>query len=304
MLGDRRRLQKSSFMKVSLWSGCLSLYWQTGKSFASLRPLVTPWCSFLVSSGRLFALASTFSFKISQLLFRVLWIQPPSGGGELEHPFCLLHASTHTPPISTRKRGQAQNYTRWWIHIGVSVLRQNNEQARFWWDTPKASDGEEHFFWKALQCSVKSVQSLIMSDSLWPHGLQHARLTCPSPTPRAYSNSCPLSHWCHPTISCSVVPFLFPPSIFPSISVFSNELVLCVRWPKYWTFNFSISPSNEYSGLISFRIDWFDLLAVQGTFQESSPTPQFKSIKFSALSFLYSPTLTSIHDYWKTHSLD
>ena len=94
-----------------------------------------------------------------------------------------------------------------------------------------------------------------------------------------------------------------PASIFPSIRVFSNESVLRIMWPKYWSFSFSISPSNEYSGLISFRMDWFDLLAVQGT-QESSPTPQFKSINSSALSFLYSPTLTSIHDYWKNHSFD
>ena len=88
-------------------------------------------------------------------------------------------------------------------------------------------------------------------------------------------------------------PLLLPPSIFPSIRVFSNELVLCIRWPKYWSFSLSISPSNEYSGLISFRMDWLDLLAVQG----SSLTPQFKSISASVLSFLYSPTLISIHDY-------
>ena len=75
-------------------------------------------------------------------------------------------------------------------------------------------------------------------------------------------------------------------------------------WPKYWSFSFSISPSNEYSGMISFRMDWLDLLAVQGTSRESSPTPQFKSINSLALSFLYSPTLTSIHDHWKNHSLD
>ena len=84
---------------------------------------------------------------------------------------------------------------------------------------------------------------------------------------------------------------------------FSNESVFCIRWPKYWNFSFSISPSSEYSGLISFRIDWFDLLAVQGTL-ESSLTPQFKSINSSSLSFLYGPTLTSIHDYWKDHSFD
>ena len=98
-------------------------------------------------------------------------------------------------------------------------------------------------------------------------------------------------------------PLLFLPSIFPSIRVFSNESVLCIRWPKDWNFSFSISPFNEYSGLISFRMDWLDLLAVPGT-QESSPTPQFKSINSSALSFLHSPTLTSIHDHWKNHSLD
>ena len=82
--------------------------------------------------------------------------------------------------------------------------------------------------------------------------------------------------------------------------VFSNELVLCIRWPKYWSFRLSISLSNEYSVLISFRMDWLDLLAVKGT----SPTSQFKSINSLALSFLYSPAIISIHDYWKNHSFD
>ena len=100
-------------------------------------------------------------------------------------------------------------------------------------------------------------------------------------------------------------PLLLPPSIFPSIRVFSNESVLCIRWPKYWSFSFSISPSNEYPGLISFRMDWLDLVAVQGTLKSLlQQTPQFKSINSSALSFLYSPTLTSIHDHWKNHSFD
>ena len=93
-------------------------------------------------------------------------------------------------------------------------------------------------------------------------------------------------------------------SIFISITVFSNESALCIMWPKYWSFSFSISPSNEYSGLISFRIHWLDLFAVQGTLPESFPTPWFKSINSSALSFLYGSTLTSIHDYWKNHSFD
>ena len=99
-------------------------------------------------------------------------------------------------------------------------------------------------------------------------------------------------------------PLLLLPSIFPSIRVFSCESAHHIRWPEYWSFSFNISPSNEHSGLISFRMDWLDLLTVQGNSQESSLTPQFKSINSSALSFLYSPTLTSIHDSWKNHSLD
>ena len=109
--------------------------------------------------------------------------------------------------------------------------------------------------------------------TLWPHGLQHARLPCPSPNSGACSNSCPSSQWCHPTISSSVISFSSYPQSFPASGSFpksqffefSNESVLCIRWPKYWSLSFSICPSNEYSELISFRIDWFDLLEVQGT---------------------------------------
>ena len=97
---------------------------------------------------------------------------------------------------------------------------------------------------------------------------------------------------------------LILPSIIPSIRVLSNESALPIRWSKYWRFSFSISPPNEYSGLIFFRIDWLDLLAVQGTFKSFFPTPQFKSINSSALSLLYGPTLTSIYDYWTSHSFD
>ena len=105
----------------------------------------------------------------------------------------------------------------------------------------------------------------------------------------------PFSHLilCHPLL-------LLPP-IPPSIRVFSNESTLRMRWPKYWSFSFSISPSNEHPGLISFRMDWLDRPRDS---QESSPTPQFKSINSSVLSFLHSPSLTSIHDHWKNHSLD
>ena len=105
-----------------------------------------------------------------------------------------------------------------------------------------------------------------MFNSLWPRGLKYTRLPCPSSTFRAYSNSCPLSsRWCHPTISTSVDPFSSCLQSFPASGSFPNELVLHIRWPKYCSFSFSISPSNEYSGLISFRMDWLDLLAVQGT---------------------------------------
>ena len=99
-------------------------------------------------------------------------------------------------------------------------------------------------------------------------------------------------------------PLLLLPSIFPIIRVFSNESAVGIRWPKYWSFSFSISPSNEYSGLISFRIDWLDLPAAQGTLQESSPAPQFKRINFSMFTILYGTTLTSIHDYQENHSFD
>ena len=95
----------------------------------------------------------------------------------------------------------------------------------------------------------------VMSDSLHPHGLQHARLPCLSPTPRAYSNSCPESVMPSNPLIISH-PLLLLPSVLPSIRGFSNESILCIRWPKYWRFSFSISPSDEYSGLVSFRIDW------------------------------------------------
>ena len=99
-------------------------------------------------------------------------------------------------------------------------------------------------------------------------------------------------------------PLFLLPSLFPSIRIFSNESVLGIRWPKYWSFSFSISLSNEYSGLISFTIDRVESPCSPRDSQESPPTPQFKSINSYALSFLYSPILTSIHDHWKNHSLD
>ena len=153
-----------------------------------------------------------------------------------------------------------------------------------------------------IEGSVQFSRS-VLSDSLQPQGLKHARPPCPSPTCRVYPNSCPLSWWCHPTISSSVIPFLSRLQSFPvsesfqmsqlftlggqSIGVSASTSVLPVNtqdWsPLVWTGWISCSPRDS---------------------QESSPTPQFKSINSSVLSFLYSPTLTSIHDHWKSHSLD
>ena len=106
--------------------------------------------------------------------------------------------------------------------------------------------------------------SSVTSNSLWPHEPQHTRPPCSSPSPGVCPSSCTLYQWCHPTISSSVALFSFP-SVFPSIKVFSSESALCIRWPKYWSFSFTISPSSEHPGLISFRMNWWGLLAVQGT---------------------------------------
>ena len=129
-----------------------------------------------------------------------------------------------------------------------------------------------------------------MFYSLQPHGLQYARLPCPSLSPGVGSNSFPLSWWCYPTISSSVTPFSSCLQSFPA------SKSLTIRWPKYWHLSFSINPSSEYSELISFRIDRSDLLVVEGT-QDSSPVPQFKSINSLALTLHYGPTLMAIQDF-------
>ena len=135
---------------------------------------------------------------------------------------------------------------------------------------------------------------LVMFNFLWSQGLQHARLPCPSPSPGVCSNSCPLSQWCRPSHLCPLLLFL--PSIVPSIRVFFNESALRIMWPKYWSFNFS--PSNEYSGLISFRTDWFDLLAIWGTLKSLL---QHHSSKASILLKHYSHSLSTC---WLTEWID
>ena len=145
--------------------------------------------------------------------------------------------------------------------------------------------------------AISSVQfsRSVVSDSLQPRESQHAKPPCPSPTPRVHSGSHPSSQWCHPAISSSVDPFSCPQPLPASESFLMSQL--CMRWPKYWDFSFSIIPSKEYPELI-FKMDWLDLLAVQGTLKSLiPPTPHFKSINSSALSLLHSPALTSTHDH-------
>ena len=153
------------------------------------------------------------------------------------------------------------------------------------------------------QCSSAQFSHSVVSDSLWPPGLQHARPPCSSPTPSlpklmSIELVMPSTH----LILCRLLLPL--PSIFPRIRVFSNESVLPIRWPKYWSFSFNISPSSEHPGLISFRMDWLDLLAVQGNLKSLLQHHSSKTSILRWSSFPHSPTLTSIHDYWKNHSLD
>ena len=136
----------------------------------------------------------------------------------------------------------------------------------------------------------------VVSDSLRPHELQHARPPCPSPTLRVHSNSRPSSRWCHPAISSSVIPFSSCPQSLPA-SVFSNDSALCIRWPKYWSFSFSIIPSKEHPGLISFRMDWLDLLAVQGILKSLL---QHHSSKASILQCSAFFTVQLSHPYMTT----
>ena len=145
-----------------------------------------------------------------------------------------------------------------------------------------------------LSSSVQFSRS-VMSDSWRPHESQHARPPCPSPTPRIHPDSCPSSQWYHPAISSSVVPFSSCPQSLPSIRVFCNESTLCKRWPKYWSFSFSIIPSKEHPGLISFRMDWLDLLAVQGTLKSLL---QHHSSKASILRRLAFFTVQLSHHTW------
>ena len=180
---------------------------------------------------------------------------PPVHGPCLPSQRALRHTCVPREPTVPRRKWPSRRLTgegtscwplcqaRWEKFLGKSILRRAE---------------------KVKKNSVQFSRSVV-SDSSRPHEPQHTRPPCPSPTPGVHPNSCPLSWWCHPAISSSVIPLLLLPSIFPSIRVFSNESALHIRWPKYRSFSFNISPSNEHPGLISFRMDWLDLLAVPGT---------------------------------------
>ena len=192
----------------------------------------------------------------------------------------------------THRMGESEKQNNWHrinlqnIQAAHPAQCQKNKQSN-----QKVGWSKQTFLQRKHQFS--SVQSLSCVRLLQPHGLQHARFPVHHQLPEflklmSIESVMPSKHL---ILSC---PLLLLPSIFLRIRVFSNESVLCIRWPKYGSFSFSISPSNKYSGLISFRIDWLDLLAVQGTLKSL--------LQYHTLT--YSPTLTSICDYWKNHSFD
>ena len=169
-------------------------------------------------------------------------------------------------------------------------------KTEFWNHRTREESVASHYL-----SSVQFIHSVV-SDSLRPHELQHTRPPCPSPAPGVHPNPCPLSQWCHPAISYCL-PLLLPPSIFPRIRVFSNDSTLRIRWPKYWSFSFNISPSSEHPGPSSLRMDW--LISLQSKrLSRVFSTTAVQSINSLVLSFIYSPILTPIPDYWKNHSFE
>ena len=182
-----------------------------------------------------------------------------------------------------------------WVHFSLD--------AWLW----KRKSWQSNFLERSKICilfdeSLGQFKRSVMYHSLQPHGLHYARLPCPSHTPGAYSNSCPLNYWCHPTISTTVILFSSYLKSFPASGFFQMGKDH-IRWPKYWSFSFRINPSNEYLGLISFRIDRLDLLAVQRTLKSLL---QHHSSKASILrcSAFFTVQLSHPYDHWKNHSLD
>ena len=175
----------------------------------------------------------------------------------------MLELSPNHPPLPVC--GRIVFYkTSPWCQKGWALLKEDGKSRGKEGRQLELRASVDGLWWGSLEPCCCSV--IVMSHSLWPHGLQLTRPPCPSLYPRVLSNSCAWSQWCHPTISSSYTSFFScSQSFLPSIRVISNKSALCIKWLKYWSFSFSISPSNEYSGLISFRMDWLDILAVQGS---------------------------------------
>ena len=179
------------------------------------------------------------------------------------------------------------------VQINKFIITKLEKEPKY----PSTYEWLNMFHYYIMNYSVSSVHHSVMSNSLWPHELQHARPPGLSPSPGVHPNSRPSSWWCHPAISSSVGPLFLLPPIPPSIRVFSNESTLRMRWPKYWSFSFSIIPSKEHPGLISFRMDWLDLLAVQGTLKSLL---QHHSSKASILQRSAFFTVQLLHPYMTT----
>ena len=191
--------------------------------------------------------------------------------------------SYFSPPLQ-------QQFSQW---IAMNIVYYNPHQFLF------VSINVKQFSFPCIWLIVVIVESL---SSVWfseSPRTAACQLLCPSLSPGVCSNACPLSQWCHPTISSSVTCFSSCPRAFPASESF--PMALCIRWPKVLTFSFSLSPSNEYSGLVSFRMDWFDLHLSKGFSRVFSSTT-VQSINSLALRLLCGPTLTSVHDHWKNHS--
>ena len=223
------------------------------------------------------------------------------------YQLCLIDMPFWPPHVKSWLTGKDSDAGRDW---GQEEKGTTEEEMAGWhhrldgreleW-TPGVGDRQSYIHQRGFIVSLQFSHSVVSNSALpWTTACQ-ASLSITNSRSLSKLMSIELVMSSNHLVLCR--PLLLLPSIFPNIRVFSNESALRIRWPKYWSFSLSISPSNEHPGLIFFKMDWLDLLAVHGTL-ESSPTPQFKSINSSELNFLYSPTRTSIHDYWKNHSLD
>ena len=216
------------------------------------------------------------------------WTWPGNWTANIQNTHIHTHTHTHTHTY-TYKYNCA---SRWDCTLDQSWIRTIQLS---WLSVP---DPWTQKFTVASCLSSVAHSYLTLCD---PHGLKHARPPCPSPTPGACSNSGPSSQWCHPIISSSVAPFSSCLQSFPASGSFLMSQ-LFASGGQFWSFSFSISPANEYSGLISFRIDLFDLLAVHGALKSLLQHHSLKASSSLTLSFLCGPTLTSKYDYWEYHS--